>query len=230
MSRRQLLLIGSLVLALLGLSGWMIFRGVHLSQNSFLTGRPPEDMLQALIPQNIDLAKMHPPAVRPSDPARYGNATSSANVILFADFECPTCLQLEQTLNTVIPAYNGKVRLVWRDFPMKDIHSSAMEAAILARCANTQGQFWQAHDALFQHASLNALTLHAISTQLRLNTAGLDTCKNDPKIQQAIEQDIKAAEADGIHSVPFLFIGTKAVNGMVTPEQLKKELDQFLKS
>ncbi|MBP9864041.1 thioredoxin domain-containing protein [Patescibacteria group bacterium] len=230
MHRKQIILIALLVIIMLSISGWMIFRGVHLAQNSFLTGKPPENMLEALVPQTIDPAKMHPPAVRPADPVRYGNVTSSATVIVFGDFECASCAELVTTLNTIIPTYNGKVRLVWRDLPITEQHSNAMNAAVLARCAHTQGQFWQAHDALFQTTKLNSFTLQTIINRLNLNKAAFSACQSDPKIRQAIELDVKTAAADGIQTTPFIFIGTKAINGSITADQLKKEIDLFLKS
>lgn len=230
MPRRQLILLAVLIISLLGLSSWMIFHGIQLSRNSFLTGAPTEDILTMLVPKTIDTAKMRAPAIRPTDPTRYGSITSSANVIVFSDFDCPTCAQLNKTLNTVIPAYKDKVRLVWRDLPMTKTHSYAMKAAIFGRCADAQGQFWQAHDALLQVPSFSMVTLTEIANRLRLNSTALTACQNDPKTQTAIEYDIKIAAADGIHAAPFLFVGTKAIEGPITAEQLKAEIDLFLKS
>lgn len=230
MPRRQLILLAALIIAILSLSGWIIVRGVRISKSSFLTGKPTEDVVTMLVPQTIDLAKMRAPAVRPTDPTRYGSITSAASVIVFGDFQCPTCVQLNQTLNSVIPKYQGKVRLVWRDLPMTETHPYAMKAAIFARCADAQGKFWEAHDALFEVPTFSMLTLSELTNRLKLNGVTASACQNDPKIQQAIEYDVKTAAADGVQTAPLIFVGTKAIQGTITPEQLKAEIDTFLKS
>lgn len=173
---------------------------------------------------------MRPPALRATDPMRYGNATSLASVIEYGDFECASCKTLHATLKQVLPTFRGKVRFIWRDLPVSDVNPQAVSAAIFARCAGIQGKFWDAHDALYASAKLNETTYNAIATNLKLNTSALAACRRDPEIKQAIEKEVETARNDGINAAPFLFIGTKAHIGPMTPEELKKEIELFLQS
>jgi hypothetical protein len=115
MSRSSLGALTLVIVTMLGLSGWLIWRGIDLSRNAYLTGAPPEDIKKALNPQTIDLSAMRPPAIRATDPMRYGGVTSSASVIQFGDFECENCRAVARVLQETLPQYQGKVRLVWRD-------------------------------------------------------------------------------------------------------------------
>jgi len=69
-------------------------------------------------------------------------------VLEFGDFECPYCGQAEPTIETVLQN-NPDVRLVFKNFPLEDIHPHALPAAIAAECALDQGRFWEMHDAIY---------------------------------------------------------------------------------
>lgn len=230
MSRSSLGALAFFVIVLLSLSGWLIWRGIDLSQNSYLTGAPPEDLKNSLAPKNIDLATMHPPAVRATDPMRYGGATSVASIIEYGDFECENCRAMSQVLQDTLPRYGGTVRLVWRDLPVSDKNPHAMDAAIFSRCATIQGKFWEVHDALMQAVNLNETTFSAIALNAKLDQGLLAACRRDPSIQRLIEEDVNVSRHDGVDSAPFLFIGTKAHRGIIDQATLEKEIETFLQS
>jgi len=230
MDRKHLLYLTILLFCFFAIAGGVIARAVSESQHSFETGAPPIDIKNALIPQQVSLSKMHPPALRPADPMRYGNITSTASVVEFGDFECAACKTLNTTLAQVLPNYKGKVRLVWRDLPITTENADAMDAAVFARCAGLQGKFWPAHDMLYGYERLNELTYSSIQTALGLNTAQMDACRQDSAVRQAIQTDIDTARNDGINSAPFLFVGTTAHDTPITADELDKELKAFLSS
>lgn len=227
---RNALLLGGILLCFFGLGGILVYHAYQTSQRSFVTGAPPIDIKNSLLPENIDPAKMRPPAIRPTDPIRFGSVTSVASVIVFGDFECESCKAVDDVVRRVLPSYRGNVRFVWRDLPVTDVNPSAMDAAIFARCAGLQGKFWEAHDALYRVKTLNELAYNAISSELQLNSGQLQACRRDPAVRQAIQQDIDTARNDGVNSAPFLFIGTKAWVGPITVEQLQSDIKLYLGS
>lgn len=228
MPRKTLVIFSLLVLSILGLSGWIFYREIKTSQNAFLTGAPPDDIKNALLPETINLSVMRPPALRVTDPIRYGNVTSVASIIVFGDFECETCKTLNTTLEQTLPKYHGKIRLVWRDLPVSVVNPNAMSAAIFARCAGAQGKFWEAHDALYAAPSLNESTYLHIADQLRLNSAQLSQCRQDPAIKLAIANDVETARNDGVNAAPLTFIGTTAHLGPLTSQAIDAEIATLL--
>ncbi len=218
------------VLLFVGISGWYMYSTVRLVRTTFPAGAPPADVLKATLPKQLPLAQLRPPAIRPTDPVRYGGATSVASIIEFGDFECPACRHMQQTIEIILPKYQGRVRLVWRDLPVEDVNPHALEAAVFARCAQAQGKFWAAHDALFANETLNEAVFRSLAAQLQLEPALLESCRRDATLKKAIQTDVDVARGDGINVAPLIFIGTKALTGVIAPETLEQELKLFLAS
>ncbi len=87
------------------------------------------------------------------DPAK-GSPDAPVTIVEFSDFQCPFCSRFfEQTLPQLEKNYieTGKVRLVFKDFPLDNLHPNARPAHIAAECADEQGMFWQYHDVLFEN-------------------------------------------------------------------------------
>ncbi len=82
-----------------------------------------------------------------------GDANAPITIVEFSDFQCPFCARFyTQTLGQIEREYidTGKVKLVYKDFPLNSIHPNAQKAAEAARCAGEQNKFWEYHDKLFE--------------------------------------------------------------------------------
>src|SRR5713226_4127786 len=91
--------------------------------------------------------------------------------------------------------YAGKVRLVFRDFPIPNLHPLAPKAHEAARCAAEQGKFWEYHDVLFERSPrLAPADLKAYARELKLDGEAFDKCFDSGKSQAAIASDVQ----DGI--------------------------------
>ena len=77
-----------------------------------------------------------------------GEASAPITIVEFSDFECPYCVKAEEAVNKVMEAYKGKVRLVYRDYPL-EFHAKAQKASEAALCAGDQGKYWDMHAKLF---------------------------------------------------------------------------------
>jgi len=166
-----------------------------------------------------------------------GPANAPITLVEFADFQCPFCRQWEQeTYKPLLDAYPGKIRIVYRDFPLTSIHPNAMPAAEAGQCANEQGKFWDYHDKLFSsdindQFSNNTLTEDSykqIAQDLGLDMAKFDACLTSNKYQKAIQADMDFAANLGINSTPTFFINGLAVIGAQPLSSFQNVIDKEL--
>src|SRR5207237_4004162 len=106
-----------------------------------------------------------------------GAAAAPVTIIEFSDFECPYCGGLFPTLKQVEKNYPQQVRIVYRQFPLANIHPHAQKAAEASLCANEQQKFWEFHDSMFGNQSeLSVADLKQRAVDLKLNTQTFNQC------------------------------------------------------
>src|SRR3989344_2071642 len=113
-----------------------------------------------------------------------GDKDAKVTIIEFSDFQCPFCSRFrEQTFDQLKKEYidTGKVKFVYRDFPLESIHPNALKAAEASECADDQGKFWEYHDILFskqdewsQSDGISKFKVYA--KDLSLDTSKFDKC------------------------------------------------------
>jgi len=155
-------------------------------------------------------------------PAR-GSAAAAVTIVLFSDFECPYCQVVANTLAQVSKEYGDKVRLVFRQFPLTQIHPNAMKAAEASLCAADQSKFWEMHDELFKAGErLVPAELSRRAKAAGLDPAAFDTCLSSGKYAGRVRTEIDAARALGVSSTPTLFVNGRPVRGAVQYPELSK--------
>src|SRR6201988_3368255 len=98
-----------------------------------------------------------------------GASHAPVTVVEYGDFECPNCKQAAPTVKLLLSRFADRVRLVYRHFPLEEVHPRAMLAAQAAEAAGAQGRFWQMHDLLFEnqrHLKLRQLRGYAETLEL----------------------------------------------------------------
>lgn len=86
--------------------------------------------------------------INPSDPVK-GPAGAKVTIVVYSDFECPFCVRFYPTVKQIEETYKENVKVVFKQFPLTQIHPNAQAAAEASLCANEQGKFWEYHDKLF---------------------------------------------------------------------------------
>jgi protein-disulfide isomerase len=124
--------------------------------------------------------------------------------------------------------YEGKVKLVFRDFPLRNIHPQAQKAAEAAQCAAEQQKFWPYHDKLFAAAELQVDDLKRYAKELSLNTAQFDTCLDTSKYDHEIEADMQDGQNVGVSATPSFFINGQALSGAVPYERFQELIEAAL--
>jgi len=175
-----------------------------------------------------------------------GNPDAPITIIEFSDFQCPFCAKFHmQTLPTIMDEYinKGTVKLVFRDFPIQNIHPNAVPASIAAECANEQGKFEQMYHTLFkkQKEWSNLETSYAIAlfnqyaSELQLNEEKFDTCIKNVKYIEEVQKDLDEGRTFGVTGTPGFFIGNEKIGfvelkGAQPFESFKKVIDNQLKN
>jgi len=154
-----------------------------------------------------------------------GNPDAPVTIVEFSDFQCPFCKRFfDQTLANLENEYidTGKVKFVYKDFPLDNIHPNARSVHIASECADEQGKFWEYHDVLFekqsQWQSLPSgdlkTTLTQYATDLGLQSSVFEACLDSPEIADEVNADFLQASQYGATGTPTFFIGNEK-NGFI---------------
>jgi predicted DsbA family dithiol-disulfide isomerase len=160
-------------------------------------------------------------------PAR-GPASAPVTIVEFSDFECPFCGALFPTLKTIEKTYPATVRIVYRQFPLTNIHPYAQKAAEASLCADEQGRFWEMHDSLFgfqEDLTIESLKLRAM--ELNLDAAKFSACLDSGRHAETIRKDKEEAAALGVTRTPTLFVNGRLLLGN-QPAELRALIEDEL--
>lgn len=142
-----------------------------------------------------------------------GPADAPVTLVEYGDYECPYCGEAYPVLKAVQQALGDRLRFVFRNFPISELHPDAMRAAEFAEAAAQYGQFWQAHDLLYEHQrALSEPDLLAYGERLGVGAATLRQAF-DGGFDQKIEQDFTAGVRSGVNGTPTLFINGLRYDG-----------------
>lgn len=161
-----------------------------------------------------------------------GDADAPVTIVEFSDFECPYCARVAVTVHDLVEHNKGKVRVVFRDFPLS-FHKQAKVAAHAANCANAQGRFWQFHDQVFKNQETEGgLSEKALKTYARVaGTDGekFDACLADPSLYaKELEKDMADGESYGVQGTPTFFINGRLFSGEPTADGFQGAIDAAL--
>jgi protein-disulfide isomerase len=166
--------------------------------------------------------------VEAKGPSR-GPAAAPVTIVEFSDFQCPFCGREYPVIDKVMKEYDGKVRLVFRHFPL-DFHPFAAKAAEAGACAADQGKFWELHDKMFSNQGKLAVDdLKGYAKSVGVDPAKFDKCLDSGEKKAQVEADQKAGAEAGVNGTPAFFVNGVFINGAVPYEQIKQAVDRELK-
>ena len=148
------------------------------------------------------------------DPA-IGLPDAPVLIVEFSDYQCSFCARFAlETLPQILETYEGKIRVVFRDFPLSSIHSNAQNAAEAAECADDQGQFWAYHDLLFQNQqALDIDSLKGYAQRLGLDTEAFNQCLDSGQYTSEVQNDLAQGQGYGVTGTPTFFINGRLLRG-----------------
>jgi protein-disulfide isomerase len=168
--------------------------------------------------------------VAATGPSR-GPDKAPVTIVEFSDFQCPYCGREFPVVERLMKEYDGRVRLVFRHFPL-DFHPYAKKAAEAGACAAEQGseKFWKLHDKMFGNQQKLAVDdLKGYAKDVGIDSAKFDQCLDSGEKRALVEADEKAGQKAGVNGTPAFFVNGLFINGAIPYEQFKETVDRELK-
>lgn len=230
-SRPNLSIPISIIIAGLIIGGAIIYNGGSVDEKNVSTGQiaqiqdlpdSPEPLPAEELPtiQNFEITK--------ADHIR-GDFNAPITLVEFSDFECPFSARHNPTLIKILDDYSGKVRLVYRHFPL-GFHPNAQKAAEASECAAEQGKFWEYHDKLFENQP-NGYSLEKFkqwAKDLGLNSGKFNECLDSGKFAQKVKGDFQEGAEKGVNGTPATFVNGQLVSGALPFDSFKQTIDSLL--
>jgi protein-disulfide isomerase len=165
-------------------------------------------------PYSANRAKIH----TDGSPSK-GPADAPVTLVEFSDFQCPHCHELWEEMKIIEPRY-PQIRIVYKDFPLTQIHPWAQTAALGGHCAFDQSPaaFWKMEDSIFDQQDVISPEnvwdkLTGFATQAGLNADTFKACLSSPDAQKAIDASHDEGVALGVNSTPTVYINGRPLVG-----------------
>lgn len=173
------------------------------------------------------------------DDPSMGSPSAKVTIIEFGDYQCPACRAFwRDTEPQIKKAYidTGKVRLVYRDFPLEQVHPEAVLGAMAAQCAHDQGKYWEMHDRIFREQDArgqgmvrySAADLKSWAGAIGLDAAAFGSCLDSQKHKAEVAKDQADGLDVGVRGTPTFFINGRVIGGPQPFAAFQQVIDQLL--
>ena len=163
-------------------------------------------------------------AVGPDDHAQ-GDEHATCTLVEYGDYECPHCATAVPIVVRLQEHFGGKLQLIFRNFPLTQIHPQAQAAAETAEFAGSLGKFWEMHDLLFENQENLGLDLYAeLARSLELDTRALEQALEGETFSARVRADFSGGVRSGVNGTPTFFINGQRHNGPFDYEHLSKAI------
>jgi protein-disulfide isomerase len=158
-----------------------------------------------------------------------GPPTARVTIVEFADYQCQHCRSVQASLKQIMTEYDGRVRIIAKDFPLRS-HALAWSAAEAARCAAELGQYWPYRDRLFERQPAFAREqLIEYATELGLDAERFRRCVDERRFAAAVQTDVEQARALGVHRTPTFLVNGRVMIGTHPVETFREVIDGELR-
>jgi protein-disulfide isomerase len=171
------------------------------------------DMTKDPLAQNLAQIQM-------KDSPSLGDSNATVTLVEYSDFECPVCRKLHDALREILPNYAGNVRVVFKDFPIEQLHPWARTAAIAGRCAYQQDPkaFWKLYDLIYDNQEIisaaNAWTkMMDYAGQSGLDADPFKACMASPEASAAVNASRANGQLLDVNSTPTVFVNGRRMVG-----------------
>jgi protein-disulfide isomerase len=174
------------------------------------------------------------------DDPMLGSATAKVLIIEFGDYQCPSCRMFWKEVEPRLRKEyidTGKAKLVFRDFPIVQIHPEALLAAMAVDCSADQNKYWEYHDKVFREqynkgddlVRFKAADLKRWAKDIGLDPAKFDQCLDSEKYKNEVLKDKADGDAVSVQGTPTFFINGHVIGGAQPYPAFKNLIDSLLK-
>lgn len=157
-----------------------------------------------------------------------GTDGAEVTIVEFSDFQCPYCSQAQPTVERLLHEYSGRVKLVYRHYPLP-AHENAFIAAEASECAADEGKFWELHDVMYANQeSLDDAGLKKLAAQVGLDGNAFAACLQSGKKAEKINRDLADGRIFGVRATPTFYIGSQVFEG-APYDKMKAAIENELK-
>ena len=193
------------------------FEGVGMEPEAFLHAAAKEGPLRMVTFSDL--------AGRPAQ----GLETAPVTIVEFSDFHCPFCKKLSPTLQKLVDQFPGKVRWVWRHYPLP-FHAGSERAHQASECAHEQGEFWEFHNQFFAAEKMpdSDDALIRLAEKTTLDKPRFQACFEKGKYSELVKKEIAKGAEVGVEGTPATFLNGKLLSGAQPYENFEKAVQDEL--
>lgn len=213
--------------------------GTHTTTHDFLISKDRKNLAHL---EKFDITQDPMAKIDVKGRAVRGNTDAKVTIVNYDDFQCPYCSRMHaQLFPALLQAYGDKVKIIYKDYPLTEIHPWAMHAAIDANCLAEQSgtAYWDFAD--YVHANQKVVSGHDLNeATANLDKAAteqaeknhLDVAKAQACIKKQDQSAVRASMAEGdelgVDSTPTLFINGERITGLIPDGEMRAILDRAL--
>ena len=164
-----------------------------------------------------------------SDDPILGSPDAKVVIVEFGDFGCPYSQEEAQIVRALQKTFSGEVAVIYRDFPLEELHPGATIAAKVGECAGEQGKFWEFHDAIFRTTPpFSEDQVVNVAKSVGVSEGLLRTCLKKSYYDQEVSQDQVDGVNAGVVGTPTFFINGVKIEGNIPYEDFKNVITTFI--
>ena len=158
-----------------------------------------------------------------------GPPEAPVTLVEYGDYECPYCGMAYPIVKELQARFGDRLRFVFRNFPLAELHPHAQHAAEAAEAAGAQGRFWPMHDRLFEHQHHledDDLVEHAFAEGLDTGLLAADL--GEQRFAQRVREDFMSGVRSGVNGTPTFFVNGVRHDGPWDAENLGRAIEDAL--
>jgi protein-disulfide isomerase len=165
-------------------------------------------------------------AVTSEDHAQ-GPESAPVTLVEYGDYECPHCGSAYPIVKQIQKHFGKRLRFVFRNFPLSEMHPHAEDAAEAAEFAGAQGKFWEMHDLLFENQDrLGGALYLELAQELELSAGALRKALEGGTYRARVRADFIGGVRSGVNGTPTFFVNGHRHDGPFDFEDLVLALDE----
>jgi protein-disulfide isomerase len=231
-SNLPLLIIGAVLLAAI-IGGWWFYSSSSAPNKTTANKTTTSKSPTSPTPDMVEIYRNAPSGAQPAN--MLGSPTATVTVEEFADYQCPTCAVVHPKVQEITKIYGNRIKFVYRNFPLTQIHAHAYEAAVAAEAASLQGKFWEMQSQLFLNQKEWSNSAEAPKLfEGYAQKIGLDVAKYQNDVlglgaKSRVDADLMRGRKIGVSGTPAIYInGSPLAFEQFDVESMRRVIDSEL--